>query len=322
MTAIILVIDDEPDNFDVIDALLSQENYQLEYAASGRDAIASLDSYNPDLILLDVMMPDVDGVEICRQLKKIPTWQAVPIIMVTAISSKDNLARCLGAGADDFIGKPVNGLELRARVKSMLRLKHQYDELQGLLQLREDLVKMILHDVRNPLSGLLLGLELLRSPNYPEAKRLHRLETVYSLAKSVQTIVEDLLQVTLTEAGQLNLNYDLVDLGTLAQSCLTRFEAIASQKNLSLVSQLPETPLTGIELDAALFQRVLDNLLANAIKFSPQGSQITLAVRELTPEQIQIEVIDRDLGFPRSYGRRYLRNMRSEPSWPISLKLA
>ncbi|MFO8040908.1 MAG: response regulator [Sodalinema sp.] len=298
MTAIILVIDDEPDNFDVIDALLSQEDYQLEYAANGLDAIASLESYNPDLILLDVMMPDVDGIEICRRLKAMPNWRMVPIIMITAIRSKDNLARCLGAGADDFIGKPVNGLELRARVKSMLRLKHQYDELQGLLQLREDLVKMILHDVRNPLSGLLLGLELIRSPNYPEVKRLHRLETVYSLAKSVQTIVEDLLQVTLTEAGQLNLNYDFVDLGALAQSCLTRFEAIAGQKNISLVSQLPKTPLTGIELDAALFQRVLDNLIANAIKFAPQESQITLTVTAFNPEQIQIEVIDAGPGVP------------------------
>lgn len=298
MTAAILVIDDEPDNFDVIDALLSQEDYEVSYAASGAIALSSLESYNPDLILLDVMMPDVDGIEICRRLKGKPKWRTVPIIMVTAISSKDNLARCLEAGADDFIGKPVNGLELRARVKSMLRLKYQYDELQGLLQLREDLVKMILHDVRNPLSGLLLGLELLRSPNYPEAKRLHRLETVYSLAQSVQTLVEELLQVTLTEAGQLNLNYSSVDIGELVQSCLSRFEAIAAQKNLSLVSQGLDGPITGLELDAALFQRVLDNLISNAIKFSPQGTQITVTVTEFNPEQIQIEVIDAGPGVP------------------------
>ncbi|NMG57917.1 response regulator [Geitlerinema sp. P-1104] len=298
MTAAILVIDDEPDNFDVIDALLSQEDYELSYAASGPVALSSLESYDPDLILLDVMMPDVDGIEICRRLKGMPSWRTVPIIMVTALSSKDNLARCLEAGADDFIGKPVNGLELRARVKSMLRLKYQYDELQGLLQLREDLVKMILHDVRNPLSGLLLGLELLRSPNYPEAKRLHRLETVYSLAQSVQTLVEELLQVTLTEAGQLTLNYSSVDVGELVQCCLSRFEAIAAQKNLSLVSQCPDTPVTGVELDPTLFQRVLDNLMSNAIKFSPQGTQITMTVRELNPEQIQIEVIDGGPGVP------------------------
>ncbi|USR89594.1 response regulator [Phormidium yuhuli AB48] len=298
MTAAILVIDDEPDNFDVIDALLSQEDYELSYAASGSAALSSLESYNPDLILLDVMIPDIDGIEICRRLKEMPKWRTVPVIMVTALSSKDNLARCLEAGADDFVGKPVNGLELRARVKSMLRLKYQYDELQGLLQLREDLVKMILHDVRNPLSGLLLGLELLRSPNYPEAKRLHRLETVYSLAQSVETLVEELLQVTLTEAGQLTLNYSSVDVGELVQSCLTRFEAIAAQKNLSLVSQCPDTPLTGLELDAALFQRVLDNLLSNAIKFSPQGTEIIMTVRELNPEQIQIEVIDGGPGVP------------------------
>ena len=110
----ILVVDDEPNNFDVIETFLSGLNYQLHYAADGKDAIASLDTYNPDLILLDVMMPEIDGIEVCRQIKGMLKWQAVPIIIVTALNSKLVLDRCLNAGADDFIDKPINAVELRA----------------------------------------------------------------------------------------------------------------------------------------------------------------------------------------------------------------
>jgi len=125
----IVVVDDEPDNFEVIEALLSPEDYQLHYAPSGEVALASLELFQPDLILLDVMMPGMDGIAVCQQLKGLPQWQGVPIIMVTALASKQDLARCLAAGADDFIGKPVSAIELRARVRSMLRIRQQFQQL-------------------------------------------------------------------------------------------------------------------------------------------------------------------------------------------------
>ncbi|ELS32930.1 MULTISPECIES: GGDEF/EAL domain-containing response regulator [Pseudanabaena] len=133
----ILVVDDEPDNFDVIEAHLSfseelgqkSDNYQLHYAANGKNAIACLDAVEPDLILLDVMMPEMDGFEVCKCIKAMPQWRAVPIIMVTALTGKKDLAQCLFAGADDFISKPVNRLELSARVRSMIRIHQQYQQL-------------------------------------------------------------------------------------------------------------------------------------------------------------------------------------------------
>jgi len=130
----ILVIDDEPTNFDVIESFLSQQNYQLHYMSSGREAIAALDLLNPDAILLDVMMPEMDGIEVCQRIKSLEKWQAVPIIMVTALATKADLARCLEAGADDYMSKPVNALELRSRLRSMLRIKRQYDDLQVALE--------------------------------------------------------------------------------------------------------------------------------------------------------------------------------------------
>jgi two-component system, sensor histidine kinase and response regulator len=152
----ILVVDDEPDNFDVIEALLPSESYRLHYANCGEDAIAFLDKFNPDLILLDVMMPGINGIEVCRRIKLMSEWQGVPIVMVTALAGKEDLARCLAAGADDFIHKPVNGLELRARVNSMLRIKKQHDRIQSFSKLQRNNI----HSLANNLSEIRLDLAI------------------------------------------------------------------------------------------------------------------------------------------------------------------
>jgi two-component system, sensor histidine kinase and response regulator len=150
----ILIVDDEPDNFDVIEALLPSETYQLHYANCGEDAIDSLDKFDPDVILLDVMMPGISGIEVCKRIKLMSKWHAVPIIMVTALSSKEDLARCLAAGADDFVNKPVNGLELMARVNSMLRIKKQHDRIQSFSKLQRNNI----HSLSNNLNDIRLDL--------------------------------------------------------------------------------------------------------------------------------------------------------------------
>ena len=109
---------------------MNEYDYELNYASSGQEALESLEILEIDLILLDVMMPDMDGIEVCEHIKAIPKYRPIPIIMVTALTAKEDLAQCLNAGANDFISKPINALELRARVQSMLRMKEQYDALQ------------------------------------------------------------------------------------------------------------------------------------------------------------------------------------------------
>ncbi|MDJ0589975.1 MAG: response regulator [Pleurocapsa sp. MO_226.B13] len=151
---IILVVDDEIHNFDVIEAFLFKEKYILEHANNGREALNFLTKTQPDLILLDVMMPDLNGIEVCRRIKSNPHICHIPIVMATALNSKEDLANCLEAGADDFISKPISGLELRARVKSMLRIKQQYNILKETLQMRDDLSTMIVHDLRNPIGNI------------------------------------------------------------------------------------------------------------------------------------------------------------------------
>ncbi|HBE32230.1 MAG TPA: response regulator [Cyanobacteria bacterium UBA11368] len=132
----ILIIDDEESIFEVIEGLLLREGYDLTYVSSGKEALNQIEEIQPDVILLDLMMPEMDGLETCQQIKANQRWCHIPIIMVTALSSKEDLARSLESGADDFLSKPINSIEMRARVRSMLRIKLQYDALAATQRLR------------------------------------------------------------------------------------------------------------------------------------------------------------------------------------------
>ncbi|HEY9801941.1 MAG TPA: hybrid sensor histidine kinase/response regulator [Leptolyngbyaceae cyanobacterium] len=290
----ILVIDDEPDNFDVVETLLDGENYQLHYAPSGQQAIARLNTFQPDVILLDVMMPNLDGMEVCRRIKADPQWQAVPIIMVTALTAKEDLARCIAAGADDFISKPVNSVELRARVHSMLRIKQQYDNLQTLLQLQEDMVNMIVHDLRNPLASIVLSTEILKIANLQPTQQQQKIDQIAIATQQLQTLIDSLLIMAKLESGKMVLNYTEIDLCAICISAVADFKEIAAQKHLTLISELPE-PGGIVKIDVAVFRRVLDNLLSNAIKFSPANAQVTLKA-EYIETGAKVQVMDLGTG--------------------------
>lgn len=151
-TSVVLVVDDEPINFDVIEALLGACNYELHYAASGKEAFNFLSSIQPDLILLDVAMPEMDGIAVCQQVKGVPQWRSIPIVIVTAMTDKQLLARCLEAGADDFINKPVNRLELNARIRSMLRISQQYQKLSAFNTYLEATIRERTEQLRNTIA--------------------------------------------------------------------------------------------------------------------------------------------------------------------------
>lgn len=298
----ILVIDDEASGFAVIKGLLHREGYDLIYMRSGQEALNWLAVNNPDVILLDVTMPEMDGIEVCRIIKSNALWQRIPVIMVTALNTKEILARSLQTGADDFIAKPVNGIELRARVRSMLRIKQQYDALKATLQLREDMSNMVVHDLRNPTSIILLSAQLLLLDGF-QGKELERVQIIENSARMLSSLINDLLLIAKMEAGKLLLNLTDISLNALAADVLSDFQEIAHSKRLHLNYQVPETELW-IFADANLLRRLMDNLLSNAVKFSPSGSQITLRI-EYPPEPIadeplpfraRIQVADAGLG--------------------------
>ncbi|PZV15258.1 MAG: hybrid sensor histidine kinase/response regulator [Pseudanabaena sp.] len=296
---VVLVVDDEPANLDVIEILLFKEGYELHHQDNGADAIASLASINPDLILLDVMMPDIDGIELCQQLKNDRQWQHIPIIIITALSEKEDLARCLEAGADDFLSKPINSTELRARVRSMLRIKAQYDRIQETMMLREEMLQTIVHDLRNPLIGILLGCDSLKAIDLPERSK-KRITQIGQAIEQMRLLIDDILTIGRIEANKLILNRTNFDITELAKSAIADFELYATNKQIQLLGELPTEPAY-ISGDMHLIRRVLDNLIDNAIKFSPQQSSIILRIEGLpkNPDRqdlIKIEVIDCGIG--------------------------
>lgn len=298
----ILVVDDEPHGFDVIEAHLFREGYDLSYASSGIKALNLIDSVEPDVILLDVMMPEMDGIEVCRHIKSDPQWQHIPIIIVTALTSKEDLSRSLDAGADDFLTKPVSGIELRARVRSMLRIKQQYDALEATLQLREDLSNMIVHDLRNPLTTILMSSSLLVE-NGIEGKNLEKIHLILAAGRQLDSMIDDLLILAKMQSGKMILDLVEVDLKDLAANALSRFYSLAESRNIQLKSQLLQQNYS-VLADVNLLHRVVDNLLSNALKFSHRGGTITLEIdyprnqvsSTPAPKQAIIRIMDEGIG--------------------------
>lgn len=297
----LLVIDDQLDNFDVVEALLASEDYQLFYASSGTKAFSLLESMSPDLILLDVMMPEMDGLQVCSRLKADLQYQHIPVIMVTALTSKADLARCLEQGADDFISKPLDSLELRARVRSLLRIKQQHDKLKDLvalreeaLTLREDMSNMIIHDLRNPLSTIILAAGIIKK-NINRADKidtiLKKIEQILDSSQRLQKMIDSLLFMAKLEAGKILFNPIETDLYQLGVTIMADFELIAATHHIKLYSELPPQGQT-ISVDATILRRIIDNLISNALKFAPVDSKVLLSLECLPEDRVRVRVAD------------------------------
>lgn len=290
----ILVVDDEEQNFDVIEILLFQEGYTLCFAQSSSNALEFLEQNKVDTILLDVMMPNIDGIELCRQIRANPELCYIPIVMVTALNAKEDLAHCLEAGADDFVSKPVSGIELRARVRSMLRIKHQYDALQESLRLREDMANMIVHDFSNHLVSIALGCDILRN-DINQSRKDRQLQLMENSAKQLQSLTESLLMTAKLESGKMFLQLQEVNIGEIIESVLEDFDLLAKHRKVQLIHNVQLVNKL-VYLDAKLIRRVLDNLVLNAIKFSPANSQVKLYVEYPESLKVRIAVIDQGRG--------------------------
>lgn len=305
-TARVCIVDDNVIARETLADLLYPENYELLLIESGLNLLAQIDSLNPDVILLDVMMPELNGFDVCQRLKTHPKWQHVPIILVTALDSKDSLVRGLDAGADEFVSKPVNGSELRARVRSMLRVKQQYDALNAMLQLREDMANMLIHDMRAPLATIALHAGLMLQRQNLATNDLQALQTIQAELRHLESFINDMLLVAKIEHDKLLLKRDPCDLVQLIQQLVAQHELLARLHQIKLNVDMPARPLV-LPIDETLFSRMLDNLLANALRFSPTGGTVTVRLGEVNEPATglvrRIQVVDEGAGIPEEERR-------------------
>lgn len=301
----ILIVDDEQTMRMQLASMLATGEYEITSLANGKELLEQLPSIEPDLIILDVIMPEMDGFEVCRRVKAQTQFQHIPIILVTIMDGKKVVTEGLEAGAVDFLQKPVSKSELQVRVRSMLRIKKQYDELQRMLRMREELSTMIVHDMSSPIVSVLLHTTLLQE-KITDPELLNHLEMIRLAADRLDSFVNDMLMLAKMEQSKLRLNPAIVDVNQLALDAEQHFSIIAHSKGIKLKLELP-VPSLEMSLDSNLFRRVIANLLANALQYSPSNTQVTLRLDSITRNHhihLCMQVVDEGSGIPEEYRNR------------------
>ena len=305
----ICIVDDNQMAREVIAEQLSLDAYEVRQFVSGVDLLEHIDTYDPDVILMDVMMPQMNGYDVCQLIKQNPEKKHIPIILVTALSSREDMLRGLEFGADEFLTKPVNGSELRARVRTMLRIKQQYDSLQSVMQLREDLAHMLIHDMRNPLTVATLYNNILLKRDQLSGRDKEYASLVRDSLRNLAGFLDEILTVAKMEEGALKLARNWENVNTLIQEVAENHRELAQLHGFQLMLDLPENN-PAFSIDAPLFRRVIDNLLSNAFKYAPEQSQVTVKLRyegvdtAVTQPTLCLQVIDEGPGIaPENYQR-------------------
>jgi signal transduction histidine kinase len=269
----ILIVDDHPTNIAILEEILG-DDYPLKTATCGEEALAIAPDFQPALILLDIMMPGIDGYETCRRLRAHPTLSHTQIIMVSAKAMVSERLQGYEAGADDYITKPFDEEELVAKVRVYLRLK----SLEEVKHLTSNVLTLLSHDTRTPLNGMLAPLQMLRQEAEMTAEdRAMLLDMVCESAAALHGLIEKVHTLSAMHAGQWDFHYTLADLCAVVRAAVDTVAADAAVHDVVMTQELPATALT--TMDAAQLQQVVMGLLANAIRFSPRGGHVAVHVR-------------------------------------------
>jgi two-component system sensor histidine kinase/response regulator len=299
----ILVVDDEPRNRKLLEGYLATEGYRVSSAEDGQTALSIASRDLPDVVLLDIMMPQMTGHEVCRLLKADARTRICQVMMVTALSGVQHTVEGLDTGADDYVSKPIRREEFLAKVRALLRVSRLLRDLEAArtalterneeLQLKKDLAQMLVHDLKSPLAAILGNLDLLAMVGEQQWAQL--VERSQRSATRLLRMILDLLDVERLESGRIVPDRRRVNLAALARAAMDEADVTARLRRV-----MPTTDTPGeawIDADPALVRRVLDNLIANSIAHSPEGTRIQVSVRH-RDEGVELSVIDSGPGVP------------------------
>jgi len=308
----ILVVDDDQRNVRLMESILRTQGYEIIKAYNGEEAQQQVDAAVPDLILLDVMMPKMSGFELCEKLKGRHETRLLPIVMVTALNALEDKVQALEIGADDFLSKPINKVELLAKVRAILRVKTLQDEVarqasaleranQELLrmqQFRESMTQMVVHDLKNPLAGIMGNLQLMQlQKDDLTAGRLGELmQRSQESARQLMRMILNILQVGKLEEQKMPIRLEAVLLHEVVQHNFNELMSLSLRDGIRLESRV-SPGLSPIMCDRELIGRVLANLLNNAFKHTPSGGAIVV---DASPEgeEVVLTVSDTGTGIP------------------------
>lgn len=277
----VLVVDDEYRNRELLRAALEPFNYEVVIAAGGEEALALVASSRPDVVLLDVAMPGMDGLEVCRRIRADAHGAGLPVIMVTAHVERDERLAGIAAGANDYLTKPVDLEDLTLRVRNAVAVKRLADavaenlaKLQELERLRDALTHMVVHDLRSPLAAIMLSLDsLAMAPR--ETDRVKLLGMAQTSLRTMESMITGLLDVSRLEAGELVPQREECDAVTVAGQVVEVCRAGHPDRQIA-IEATGEPPV--IKADRELLRRILTNLVGNALKFTRAGGMVTVTL--------------------------------------------
>ena len=276
----ILIVDDVTRNIQIISTILKQEGYKISFARSGESALELLQNKTFDLILLDIMMPGIDGYETCRRLKNDPETSELPVIFLTGKADSDSIVKGFDLGAVDYITKPFRASELLARVKTHLQLKVAQEKLQEANATKDRFFSIIAHDLKGPFNSLLGYTDVLMNywDSYPDEKRKKFVKTIHQQSDRLFRMLENLLDWSRIQLGKIEQRPEKIKLHLLTGSDLLLLKPQAEKKKIELHHDVPKSALA--YGDRNMISTVTRNLLSNAIKFTHPGGQIRITGRE------------------------------------------
>ena len=285
----ILIVDDVMSNVLLLKILLTNEKYQVCTANCGNMCIEQAKAEKPDLILLDVMMPDISGFDAAQILKKDPETAHIPIIFLTALNNPSDLVHGFQVGANDFLTKPFNKEELVVRVFHQIKLvaatriiEHQNEELRATISNRDKMYSVIAHDLRSPMASIRMVLNLVVNAMSPEIigpELFELLDKANRESEEVHDLLDNLLKWTKSQTGRLTVVRQDLDLNDIIPGVVDIFEMIAQTKKIDLKYQGSSNPVV-VYADNDMLKTVVRNFLSNAIKFSPENSSIEITLSE------------------------------------------
>ena len=308
---LLLVVDDNETNRDVLSKRLQMQGYAVETAPDGPMALAAVQARVFDLVLLDIMMPDMDGYEVLRRLKAEDNTHDLPVIMISAIGDLDSVVRCIELGAEDYLPKPFNPTLLKARIGACLekkrghdremrlfaQLQENYQRLQEMEKMRDDLTNMIVHDLRTPLSSLMAGLQTIPMLGEMSPEQKECCDIALRGGFSLLDMINDLLDISKLEGGAPDLDIETLEVPELFESALQQVQSAARQRDIEWQREFAFDVPT-LQGDESKLRRTLVNLLGNAIKFSHPGKPVCIGAQG-GENELQLWVRDYGEGIPR-----------------------
>ena len=286
----ILIVDDVSENVSVLREFLRDLGFEVLVSYDGVDALETAEYAHPDLILLDVMMPNMDGFEACQRLKSDVKLRDIPVIFMTALSETEDKLKGFALGAVDYITKPFQQEEVLARVNTHLmlqrlqrQLQQQNEELVQLNQEKNELLGIAAHDLKNPLAAIQSLSEFMQDSFdvLSKEKMLKSLSVVRTSSKQMFELIKNLLDVYAIESGKIKVSLLSVNVTPIVQSLAEDYESRASNKNINIDFKGLDRKLVAYT-DVSIFHQILDNLISIAVKYSPQGKNIWITLNQDT----------------------------------------